>query len=172
MIRAEYLRFLQTLTSGGVSADVRKIANLVLQQLDALIPLSTAQGQRIKKTVKLAQTHWATISSAIQPAPEQAKEQICLLAQLKSLSVSPFRGFTKQEDFDLASQLVLICGPNGTGKSSFCEALEYGLLGNVGAQPSPRLRRTRLPAVRVPKAGTFREEQAGRMLYVDEMEGI
>ena len=41
MIRAEYLRFLQTQNTGEISDDVRKIANLVLQYLDTLIPLST-----------------------------------------------------------------------------------------------------------------------------------
>lgn len=131
MIRAEYLRFLQTLTDANVAADVRKIANLVCDHFDTLIPLSTSQGQRIKKMVQLAQTNWASISTDIQPIPEQAIEQACPITKLKSLSVGPFRGFARQEDFDLASRLVLIYGPNGTGKSSFCEALEFGLLGSV-----------------------------------------
>ena len=47
------------------------------------------------------------------------------------MTVGPFRGFSRQETFDLDSNLVLIYGPNGTGKSSFCEALEYGLIGLV-----------------------------------------
>lgn len=47
------------------------------------------------------------------------------------MSVGPFRAFARQEEFDLESRLVLIYGPNGTGKSSFCETLEYCLLGNV-----------------------------------------
>jgi len=38
----------------------------------------------------------------------------------------------------LANRLVLIYGPNGTGKSSFCEALEYGLLGNVAEADNRR----------------------------------
>ncbi|MDW7651228.1 MAG: AAA family ATPase [Bacillota bacterium] len=140
MIQAEYLRFLQTLSTDDISDDVRKIANLVLQHLDTLIPLSTAQGQRIKKMVELAQTNWGSICSDIQITREQATVQTCPLTQIKSLSVGPFRGFVKQEDFDLASQLVLIYGPNGTGKSSFCEALEYSLLGNVTEAESKRFR--------------------------------
>lgn len=140
MIRSEYLRFLQTLNTDGISSDVRKVANLVLNYLDVLIPLSTAQGQRIKKIVQLAQDKWTTISANIQPAPQQVTTQNSPFTQLKSLSVGPFRGFTKQEDFDLASQLVLIYGPNGTGKSSFCEALEFGLLGSVAEAESKRFR--------------------------------
>lgn len=49
MIRAEYLRFLQTLNNETISEDVRKIGNLVLRYLDELLPLSTHQGQRVKK---------------------------------------------------------------------------------------------------------------------------
>lgn len=140
MIRAEYLRFLQTLTDDATSADERKIANLMLNHLDELIPLSTAQGQRIKKVVKLAQENWNTISEDIQPTPQQTTNQTSQFTKLKSLSVGPFRGFAKQEHFDLASPLVLIYGPNGTGKSSFCEALEFGLLGNVAEAESKRFR--------------------------------
>ena len=140
MIKNEYLRFLQTLTADGSTTDVRKIANLVLSHLDALIPLSTAQGQRIKKIVELAQANWTTTCADIQSAPQQSATQNCPFTQLKSLSVGPFRGFAKQENFDLASQLVLIYGPNGTGKSSFCEALEFGLLGSVAEAESKRFR--------------------------------
>ncbi|MDT8376072.1 MAG: AAA family ATPase [Mariprofundaceae bacterium] len=140
MIRAEYNIFLQTLNAESVPADVGKIANLVFQHLDALIPLSTSQGQRIKKMANLAQKNWDSVSSDIQPRSEQVTEPTCPIIQLKSISVGPFRGFAKQEYFGLDSKLVLIYGPNGTGKSSFCEALEYGLLGNVAEAESKRFR--------------------------------
>ena len=140
MIRAEYSRFLQILSKDNASTDVYKIANLALKYLDTLIPLSTSQGQRIKEIVKLAQSSWDLLSSDSQPPSEQVAEQTCPITQIKSLSVGPFRGFAKREDFDLNSQLVLIYGPNGTGKSSFCEALEYGLLGNVAEAESKRFR--------------------------------
>lgn len=140
MIRSEYLRFLQTLTSGDISVDVRKVANLVLNHLATLIPLSTAQGQRIKKITKLAQTNWATTTADIQPVQQRSATQTCPFTHLKSLSVGPFRGFAKHEEFDLASELVLIYGPNGTGKSSFCEAVEFGLLGSVAEAENKRFR--------------------------------
>ncbi len=143
MIRAEYLRFLQTLNSDTVPAKVRRIANIVLENLDALIPLSTTRGQRVRKMVALAQTAWDSISAGIQSPPAQTTEQTTPIVRLQSLAVGPFRGFAKQEAFNLASQLVLIYGPNGTGKSSFCEALEYGLLGNVAEAESKRFRNLR-----------------------------
>lgn len=139
MILAEYQRFLQTLANAG-SQDLRKVANLVLQNFDDLLPLTTAQGHRVQKLVKLAQANWETISANIAQIPVQAAVTTNAIRQLKSLRVGPFRGFAKLEDFDLASSLVLIYGPNGTGKSSFCEALEHGLLGVVSDAESKRFR--------------------------------
>ena len=140
MIEVEYLRFLQTLSADDVSDDVLKIANLILKHIEELKPLSTAHGLRIKKTVELAQTNWKSICSEIQPLREQTEKQECKITQIKKLTVGPFRGFKKQEDFDLSSELVLLYGPNGTGKSSFCEALEYCLLGTVSEAESKRFR--------------------------------
>jgi recombinational DNA repair ATPase RecF len=140
MVRAEYLRFLQTLSAQGVSEGVRKIGNLVVANLDGLVPLSTYQGQRIRRFVALAQTSWAATSYEIQPISVTPEVQAAQFAQLKRITIGPFRGFARQEVFDLESRLVLIYGPNGTGKSSFCEALEYGLLGNVVEAESKRFR--------------------------------
>ena len=140
MIRSEYIRFLQALNTTSVPDDVRRLANLILQHLDTLCPLTTAQGQRIKKIVQLAQENWNSTNSDMQIPLEQATKQTCSITRLTKLSVGPFRGFSKQEDFDLASQLVLIYGPNGTGKSSFCEALEYCLLGTVAEAENKRFR--------------------------------
>lgn len=130
MVKEEYLRFLQSLNRNDISSNVRKIANLVLQNMDKLIPLTTSQGQRIKKIVELAQVNWDLVSPEIQPI-EKEEEQHCPFTHIKNLTVGPFRGFTQEEVIDLDSKLVLIYGPNGTGKSSLCEALEYGLLGSV-----------------------------------------
>lgn len=140
MIRNEYLRFMQTLNAHSVPEDVRKVANLVLSHLDIIQPLGTQQGQRVKKLVKLAQAEWQTLVNDIVAEADEATENRAPIIRLKSLSVGPFRGFARQEDFDLNSQLVLIYGPNGTGKSSFCEALEYGLLGEVAEAESKRFR--------------------------------
>lgn len=74
MIRTEYLRFVQTLADAP--AEVRKIANLVLNNLDTLIPLTTAKGQRIKKVVQLAQANWDTISSDIRPLIAMRSKEI------------------------------------------------------------------------------------------------
>lgn len=140
MIRTEFIRFMQTLPQGVLADGVRRIANIVLQNLEELIPLSTSHGQRIKRVVELAQSQWATVSPVIQPVQEQEGTTFAQVDKLKNLTVGPFRGFARRESFDLNSDIVLIYGPNGTGKSSFCEALEYGLLGSVAEAESKRFR--------------------------------
>ncbi|MAR93441.1 MAG: chromosome segregation protein SMC [Oceanospirillaceae bacterium] len=140
MIRAEYQRFMQTLQGQNATESVRKVANIVSAHLDELLPLSTHQGQRIRKMVELCQTSWGRIPTNIPPFLDQEVAPEVPLSRLKTMTVGPFRGFARQEVFDLNSRLVLIYGPNGTGKSSFCEALEYTLLGNVAEADSKRFR--------------------------------
>jgi len=140
MIQSEFQRFLQTLLSSPSSASVHKFANLVLKNLDEIVPLSTYQGQRVKHVAKLAQKEWASLSQDIPTNLEDVESDVASFTLLKELSVDSFRGFSREETFDLNSLLVLIFGPNGTGKSSFCEALEYALLGSVAEAESKRFR--------------------------------
>lgn len=140
MIRAEYLRFMQTLGNEASSVNVRKIANIVLENIDTLIPLTTRQGQRIQSIVPLAQANWSTINTKAPAPTENDIEKSFSFNKITKLITGPFRGFAKKEEFDLNSLLVLIYGPNGTGKSSFCEALEHALLGNVADAESKRFR--------------------------------
>lgn len=140
MIRAEYQRFMQILQGQNATESVHKVANIVSAYLDELLPLTTHQGQRIRKMVELCQANWDRVPANIPPPIEQDIAPAETLSRLKRMTVGPFRGFSRQEIFDLNSRLVLIYGPNGTGKSSFCEALEYTLLGNVAEADSKRFR--------------------------------
>ncbi|MGY2401697.1 AAA family ATPase [Pseudomonas sp. SDO5271_S396] len=140
MIRNEYVRFMQTLSAPSATDDIRKLANLFLDKLDVIQPLGTSQGQRVKKITQLAQAEWNTLPIDITVEAVSVSDNTPSISRLTSLSVGPFRGFARQEKFNLNSSLVLIYGPNGTGKSSFCEALEYGLLGNVSEAEAKRFR--------------------------------
>lgn len=140
MILAEYRRFLATLEPDDVTANEAKVANLILEHIDTLRPLTTARGQRAKKTASLAQSNWDMLASEIDAKADDQGSGDTDICRLTSLTVGPFRGFCSQEVFDLNGRHVLIYGPNGTGKSSFCEALEYSLLGNVADAESKRFR--------------------------------
>jgi predicted ATPase len=44
-----------------------------------------------------------------------------------------------QETFDLSHDITLVYGANGTGKSSFCEALETAMLGSISEAQAKRV---------------------------------
>src|SRR5690606_9752838 len=74
--------------------------------------------------------HLLTTGAELQPeALPDAREQF--VGRLHELTVGPFRGFMRQETFDLSRDITLVYGANGTGKSSFCEALETAMLGSI-----------------------------------------
>lgn len=131
---------MQTLDSEATPKSVCKIANLILENIDDIIDLSTHQGSRVKKIVKLAQGNWETVDGDIKENSVTLSNSTSCFTQLTKLVVGPFRGFSVQEEFNLESNLVLVYGPNGTGKSSFCEALEYCLLGSVSEAENKRFK--------------------------------
>ena len=59
--------------------------------------------------------------------------------RLRNMTLGPFRGFRTPEPFDLQNRVILFYGPNGSGKTSFCEGLEYGLLGSVEEAETKRI---------------------------------
>lgn len=140
MIREEYLHFLQTFNVDTTSINAKKIANIILDNLEELTQLSTHQGQRIRRIIALAQPQWNEVRTEITVTGLANSDDHQRIKQLKHMVVGPFRGFSRAEEFHLDSQCVLIYGPNGTGKSSFCEALEYSLLGSVSEAETKRFR--------------------------------
>jgi len=131
MVRAEFLRFTQSLKDKKISGDEWRMAHAILNNLDELIPLGTSYGHRGRKLAELVRPifeHLPTSSPNEQDVESIAKTQT---VRLHSLQVGPFRGFTQKQTFDLDSSYVFLYGPNGTGKSCFCEALELALLGTV-----------------------------------------
>jgi len=57
--------------------------------------------------------------------------EVSKVSRLARLTIGPFRGFHDSEVFDFDRNYTFMGGPNGSGKSSFCEGLEYGLMGEI-----------------------------------------
>lgn len=131
MVKNQHLDFIKSLTDKNADENVIKIANLIHGNLERVIPLGTFLGRRLQLLVEIAKREFENTSVEYTGKVGTETTTINGISKLESMTVGPFRGFYSTETFDLDERLVLIYGPNGTGKSSFCEALEYGLLESV-----------------------------------------
>lgn len=71
------------------------------------------------------------------PVVQKSGENIILskpraYTRLKSASVEAFRTYRKQQDFDLDASIIILYGPNGLGKTSFFDAIDFGCSGKIG----------------------------------------
>ena len=54
--------------------------------------------------------------------------------RIKKITIKGFRGFNEEQNIPLDSNVILIYGLNGSGKSSFTEALEWLFFGEISRQ--------------------------------------
>lgn len=57
------------------------------------------------------------------------------------IEVEGFRGFAKRQRLDLDASVVIVAGPNGTGKTSFFDAMQWLLVGTLERLEPWRVRR-------------------------------
>jgi len=53
-------------------------------------------------------------------------------SRLVSATVEAFRVYRKQQEFDLDASIIILYGPNGLGKTSFFDAIDFGCSGKIG----------------------------------------
>jgi energy-coupling factor transporter ATP-binding protein EcfA2 len=129
-IHSEYHRFLTHLAQREVPEDARRLAHLILNHLQLLAEVGAARRGRSTRLVPLAVAQFAQMP-IVHHWDVAGPEAGPVLGRLHRLEVGPFRGFMRQETFDLSHDITLVYGANGTGKSSFCEALEVAMLGSI-----------------------------------------
>jgi len=119
--------------------EVRLLANLALAHFDGLAYTSRQHSQRSSYLVGHARRSLAQTPAGPPDIQLVAANGAWPWKRLRNMTIGPFRGFRTPEPFDLQKRVVLFYGPNGSGKTSFCEGLEYGLLGSVEEAETKRI---------------------------------
>lgn len=131
--KRDFVQFVTWLHLPAVQAlpEVRRLANLVLSNFDGLAQTVRQYSQRSTYLVDHARRALAQTPDGPPEVQAVAADGSWPWQRLRSMTIGPFRGFRTPEPFDLRKRVILFYGPNGSGKTSFCEGLEYGLLGSV-----------------------------------------
>lgn len=131
--KQDYAGFLRWLHARQPAApeNARRFANMVFADFERVAETAPQRNARSLHLAALARSALAATSLEMPGGQDQAQQAQWPWTRLRSLTVGPFRGFVREETFDLQKGTVLFYGPNGSGKSSLCEALERALLGSV-----------------------------------------
>ena len=64
------------------------------------------------------------------PAPSSVRDPGAI--RLQSVAVKNFRAYRKPQIFDLSADVTVLYGPNGFGKTSFFDAIDFATTGEIG----------------------------------------
>lgn len=139
--REDYEHFVRWLHQPDrpVREDVLRFANMILADFERIASTFRQHNSRSNHLAGLARR---VLAGTLVIEPEARAENPAppwLWRRLRQLSVGPFRGYLREELFDLQKRVLLFYGPNGSGKSSLCEALEHALLGTVQEAEARRI---------------------------------
>ena len=114
-------------------------AKVSLDNFPKVEAAGTAAGRRGKLIAQLIEAAGDTAYSELNIAADAAKDEQGKIVRLSSIKVQNFRGFSTEHTLEFKNPYTFVYGPNGTGKSSLCEALEYGLLGSINEAEAKRI---------------------------------
>lgn len=135
---AEFKRFLAK-SAPTLSDHEKKLANLMLEGFNEIAAVGTAGGRRGRVLAKLIVEKGDAAPPALEIKADEANANQSEIVRLTKVTVEHFRGFSDKHTFEFKNPYTFVYGPNGTGKSSLCEALEYGLLGSIHEADSKRI---------------------------------
>jgi len=138
-IKRRFLNWLKTIDANTLIDTEKILLNIINNNIDMLVPLGTAGGLRGKKLAELIQQQRDTASTNLPKLDFDGDSKKESVEKIVEFAVGPFRGFSSNEIFNLDNNYVFIYGPNGSGKSSFCEGLEYALLGDIWEANAKRI---------------------------------
>lgn len=140
-VKHEFLRWVENNDPKKLTEIDCKLLNLIVAHFDTLEPLTTVKGSRNRasKLNELIQKNHVTLSSDFPDVSSQRSDSTEKFDLITELNIGPFRGFSTNESFSFDKKYTFLYGPNGSGKSSFCEGLEYALLGVIEEAEAKRI---------------------------------
>lgn len=138
-VKQEFYRWIESLDATTLNEIECKFLNLLILNFDNILPLSTAGGSRARKIAELIQKNNSTLPSTFPTVESSCTDGADKAETVGSLKIGPFRGFSRSESFVFDKKFTFMYGPNGSGKSSFCEGLEYALLGDIEEASAKRI---------------------------------
>ncbi|WP_082676279.1 AAA family ATPase [Shouchella shacheensis] len=125
--------------AGDLSNYEMNLARIILDNFTSVETSSCVGGRRGKLIASLVTEHGDSVDGEFslgETSEVITEDQINRLSQL---TVKNFRGFSDEHIFEFKNPYTFVYGPNGSGKSSFCEALEYALLGTIHEADAKRI---------------------------------
>lgn len=126
----EFGRWFSTLDINKLDIYQKRLIGLLIEHFDEIAAVGTAKGGRARLLGKYIKAIDNT-SDEYEVLGMQSQTTNKHVQRLTSMKVEKFRGFDTPIDFSFDKQYTLFHGTNGSGKTSFCEALEYSMLGTI-----------------------------------------
>lgn len=126
----EFLSWVDTLETEQLSEHEITMLSILISNFEEVASVGTASGQRAKLlSQKITELNQGTVKGLPQYEINEMSDSV--IKRIESLDVEKFRGFGAIQSFTFDKQYTFFHGPNGSGKTSFCEALEYCILGTI-----------------------------------------
>lgn len=138
-VKTQFERFVTTQKPENLTSYEKKLINLISENFDEVAAVGTAQGYRASYINELINKDRDTVKDILLITENKETIDQFPIIGLISLEVESFRGFTSKENILFNRSKILIYGPNGSGKTSFCEALEFSLLGYLTEAEAKRI---------------------------------
>jgi len=134
----EYKQFIKK-HEGDLTNYEAKLARIIIENFVDIEESGSAGGRRGKLIANLVNEHGDSVEGKF--FLDETSEPITegQINHLSKLTVKNFRGFSDEHIFEFKNPYTFVYGPNGSGKSSFCEALEYALLGTIHEAGAKRI---------------------------------
>ncbi|WP_454866055.1 AAA family ATPase [Pseudomonas umsongensis] len=135
----EFYTWVMSIDESTLNDYEKKLLNILCDNYASWCDLGTAAGRRAKKIAELIEINLDTASCSMPKVEIEQEHSSDNITFINELIVGPFRGFKHSEKIVFDKKYTFMYGPNGSGKSSFCEALEFALVGEIEEAEAKRI---------------------------------